>query len=106
MYLLFLVAFLELVDAILAFSVYPKISDAIKDAYAGSSVQGAEDIVAVSSIIGAVVNLLFAAGLTVLGILDGRGRNVSRIITWVVGGLSLCCLGAGLGSNALVGSVN
>ena len=105
-YLLFLVAFLELVDAIIGFSTYPKISDAIKDAYAGTRVEGAEDIVAASSVIGAVINLLFAAGLTVLGILDGRGRNVARIITWVVGGLSLCCIGGGLGSSALVSSVN
>jgi hypothetical protein len=105
-YLLFLVAFLELVDAVVGFSVYPKISDAIKDAYAGTGVEGAGDVAGVSSVIGAVVNLLFAAGLTVLGLLDGRGRNVARIITWVVGGLSLCCLGLGLGSSALVSSVN
>ena len=106
MYLLFLGAFLELVIAIVGFSVYPKISDAIKEAYAGTDVEGAEDLVAVSSIIGAVINLLFAAGLAVLGFLDGRGRFVARIITWIVGGLSLCCVGGGLGSNALVSSVN
>jgi hypothetical protein len=105
-YLLFLVAFLELVDAIIGFSVYPKISDAIKDVYAGTDVESAEGVISATTIIGAVINLLFAAGLAVLGILDGRGRNVARIITWVVGGLSLCCLGAGLGSSALVSSVN
>ena len=102
-YLLFLVAFLELVDAIVGFSVYPKISDALKGVYAGTDEEGAEGIVAASSVIGAVVNLIFAAGLAVLAIFDGRGKNVARIITWVIGGLSLCCLGFGLGSNALNG---
>src|ERR1700761_8815138 len=96
-YLLFLVALLELVDAIVGFSVYPQISDALKGVYAGTDEEGAEGIVAASS----VVNLLFAAGLAVLAIFDGRGKNVARIITWVIGGLSLCCLGFGLGSNAL-----
>ena len=49
---------------------------------------------AVFLIIGAVMNILFAGGLATLGIFDGRGKNVARIITWVVGGISLCCIGS------------
>jgi hypothetical protein len=105
-YLLFLVAALELINAIVALSTYGKTTDAIRAAYEGTSAAGAEGIVGASLIIGAVINILLAGGFAVLGIFDGRGKNPARIVTWVVGGISLCCLGAGLGSSALVSSMN
>ena len=48
---------------------------------------------------GAVVQLLFAAGFVVLGLLNSRGRNASRITTWVIGGLGVCCAGINLGTS-------
>jgi hypothetical protein len=41
----------------------------------------------------AVVWLLPAVGLAVLGLLNGKGKKAARIVTWVVGGLTLCCCG-------------
>ncbi len=103
--LLFAVAALEVINAIAAFTTVGPVTDAIKDVYAGTPAEGAEGIVTFGYIGGAVVNLLFAAGFAILGILDGRGKNPARIITWVVGGISLCCVGAGLGGNAVAGSL-
>jgi hypothetical protein len=41
----------------------------------------------------AVVWLLPAVGLAVLGILNVKGRKAARIVTWVLGGVTLCCCG-------------
>ena len=106
MYLLFLVAAFEIINAIFTFSTMGRVSDAIKDVYAGTSAQGAESVVSVSLGIGAVINILLGAGFATLGIFDGRGRNPARIVTWVIGGLSLCCVGVGLGGSAVYSSLN
>ncbi|MFI5893374.1 hypothetical protein ACIA5D_25030 [Actinoplanes sp. NPDC051513] len=106
-YLLFLVAVLEVINAILVFATLNTITDTLKDVYADTSLgaDGAGNFVGVVYGIGAGFNLLLAAGFAVLGIFNGRGKNPSRIITWVVGGIALCCVGAGLGGNALTGSL-
>jgi hypothetical protein len=104
--LLYLVAAIQVINAIATFATAGPIQDAVRDAYDGTASEGAEGVVAGIFIIGGVLNLVIGLGFAVLGYFDGRGKNVSRIITWVVGGISLCCLGAGLGSNAFVGSMN
>jgi hypothetical protein len=53
---------------------------------------------------GAVLGLILAIGLVLLAIFNNRGKNASRIVTWVVGGLFLCCSGLGL-MLTLAGSV-
>jgi hypothetical protein len=44
--------------------------------------------------------LVLGVGLIVLGVLNSRGNNVGRIITWVIAGLGICCSGYGLISTA------
>jgi hypothetical protein len=106
-YLLFLVAVLEVINAILVFATLSTITDAVKSAYADTSLDpdSASSVVGVVYGVGAAINLVLAAGFAVLGIFNGRGKNPSRIVTWVVGGIALCCVGAGLGGNALTGSL-
>lgn len=104
--LLYFVAALEVVTAIITFSLYGKTYDAVKSVYAGTAAEGMEGVVAAASSIGAAINVLLAIGLATLGFLDGRGKNAARIVTWVIGGISLCCVGLGLGGNAMVSSMN
>ncbi|WP_250032043.1 hypothetical protein [Paractinoplanes maris] len=104
-YLLYVVAAIQVINALLTFSISGTLTDAVRDAYAGTEAAGAESFVTFIFIGGAVVNLLIGLGFAVLGYFDGRGKNPSRIVTWVIGGISLCCFGASLGSTALVGSV-
>ncbi|WP_205650558.1 hypothetical protein [Actinoplanes solisilvae] len=103
-YLLYAVAAVQALNAVLTFSIAGRITEAVRDAYAGTEVDGFESIVSFTFIGGAVINLLLGAGFVVLGILDGRGKNAARIVTWVIGGLALCCFGVGLGGTALVSS--
>ncbi|ROT33744.1 hypothetical protein [Micromonospora sp. HM5-17] len=102
-YLLFLAALMFVVQAVAGLATIGAVSDALKDVYAGTDVEGAETVAVAVLVATAVVYLLIAAGLVVLGLLNNRGNNVSRIITWVVGGLGVCCAGLGLGGSAFSG---
>ena len=104
-YLLYLVAAIEVINAILAFSTAGPVTDALGDVYSGTANGDSIKSIAVAAYIGGgVINILLAVGFGLLSLFDGRGKNVARIITWVVGGISLCCVGAGLGGNAVAGS--
>ena len=105
-YLLYLVAVFEVINAILVFTTLSTVKDAINDLYANTSLNNdGGTVVAVAYSVGAGINVLFALGFVLLGLFDGRGKNGARITTWVVGGISLCCVGAGLGSSSLTGSL-
>ncbi|MEW2589146.1 hypothetical protein AB0893_01945 [Micromonospora aurantiaca] len=95
-WLLILVAAIQVLNLIVALAVVGKIRDVLADAYAGTSAESAADIAYAFSIITAVVSLLIAAGLVVLALLNNRGKNGSRITTWVLGGILFCCTGGGL----------
>lgn len=95
-----------LLTAVLAVAYASSFADAYEDAYAGTDLEdGARALGIAASIGGAVVNLLFGAGFAVLALLDYRGKNPARIVTWVVGGLALCCTGVGLLTNSLSGAM-
>jgi hypothetical protein len=96
-YLLYLVAALQVVSALVTFAVASDYQRVVKDAYA--DVEGGDAIASITSIslIGtAIFGLLIGAGLVALAIFNNRGKNPSRITTWVIGGLFLCCGGFGL----------
>jgi preprotein translocase subunit SecG len=105
-YLLYAVAAVTLLNAVLALSFVGRTADVYRDAYAGSPAAGTEGLIVAASVITAVVYVLFAVGLVVLALFNNRGRNPARITTWVVGGISLCCSGLVLGGNAMTGSFN
>ncbi|MGA4683734.1 hypothetical protein [Micromonospora sp. AB353] len=95
-WLLILVAAIQVLNLIVALAVVGKIRDVLTDAYAGTSAESAADIAYAFSIITAILSLVIAAGLVVLALLNNRGKNGSRITTWVLGGILFCCTGGGL----------
>jgi hypothetical protein len=100
-YLLYLVAAVELITAIMGLSVIGKMSRVVDDAYSGTVGSAGQTVIVGAAVFGAVIQILFGAGLTILAIFNNRGKQGSRITTWVIGGLALCCNGFGvLGSGA------
>lgn len=101
-YLLYLTALMFVLIAVAGLAAVGASGEVLADLYAGTELEGTEDFATVGGIVGAVVELLLAAGLVVLAVLNNGGRNVSRIITWVLGGLGiLCCFVPGLAGTAL-----
>jgi hypothetical protein len=105
-YLLFLVAGLLVIVAIISLSTLGTVADVYRDAYQGTEAKGLESIVVGAGAAGTIVQLLLAAGFVILGLLNNRGRNVSRIVTWVVGGIGVCCTGLGLAGTGLANQMN
>jgi hypothetical protein len=100
-YLLYLVAGVELITAIMGLSVIGRMSRIVDDAYSGTVGSAGQTLIVGGAVFGAVIDILFGAGLTILAIFNNRGKQGSRITTWVIGGLALCCNGFGvLGSGA------
>ena len=105
-YLLWLVAAVSLITAVMTISVVGKTSEVYRELYAGTAAEGTEGVIVGASVVGVVISVLFAAGLVVLAIFNNRGRNGARITTWVIGGISLCCNGFGLAGTALTSSMS
>ncbi|GGM02276.1 hypothetical protein [Micromonospora yangpuensis] len=102
-YLILAFAITQVIGLILSFLTIGPTRDAFQEAYQGSDPDGAATLanVGVAFAIGAsVLVVLLAVGLFVLAMLNNRGKNWSRITTWVVGGVLVCCSGGGLISGA------
>ncbi|MFY1674211.1 hypothetical protein ACN27G_30405 [Plantactinospora sp. WMMB334] len=102
-YLLYLAAALIVVTAAVSFATLGTISTIFEEEYAGTSLEGAEGFIVGATVFSAVLQLLIAIGLVVLGLLNAQGRNGARIATWVVAGLGVCCSGLGVGGSAFSG---
>jgi hypothetical protein len=105
-YLLWVTAAIALLDTILTLSVVGRMTEAYRDVYAGTAAEGSEAVIVAVSVVGVVINILFAAGLAILAVFNNRGRQGARVTTWVLGGISLCCGGLGLAGTALTSSMN
>lgn len=103
--LLVLVAIVGAIGAVLTFTTIGTVSDVMAEAYQGTELEGTEGQQVIGSIVTGVIGLLFSIGFVVLAVLNNQGKNVARIVTWAIGGISLCCSGVGLGLTALVGSI-
>jgi hypothetical protein len=99
--LLYVAAALEVISAILAIATYGDFKAAYEKAYAGTSLQGQAGSATVTVIVSVVIALLLAVIFLVLGILNGKGNRIGRILTWIFGGLALCCLGSSFALGAL-----
>lgn len=95
-YLLYAVAAILVISGLLSLTTLGDTTDVYRDAYAGTAAEGTEGIVVAGIVVVVVVYVLLALGLVTLAVLNNRGKNVARIITWVVGGLGVCCVGFGL----------
>ncbi|WP_233563575.1 hypothetical protein [Micromonospora musae] len=105
-YLLILFAVLQLVGLIITLSTIGTIRDVLRDAYASTDPEAADAVGGITYAIGiggAIFALLIAVGLVVLALLNNRGKNGSRITTWVLGGIMICCSGGNLVSGAAGG---
>ncbi|PRY27084.1 hypothetical protein [Pseudosporangium ferrugineum] len=105
-YLLYFSAAASVVSALLSLTTISTISDVYRDLYADTADSGLENIIVGVSVVGVAINVLFAVGLVILGLFNGRGRQGSRITTWVIGGIFLCCNGFGLIGNAATSGMN
>ena len=96
-YLLYLVAALQVVGLVLAISMLGPTMEVYEEGFAGTPMAEQAGLFAtVGLVVGVGFGVLLAVGLVVLAVLNNRGKNAARIVTWVVGGLFLCCLGGGL----------
>ncbi|MGC4745089.1 DUF3824 domain-containing protein [Micromonospora sp. DT201] len=105
-YLLYLFLAVQVISLIITLSTIGKSRDAIRDAYASSTVDNADQVADVFFAIGlasSVLMLVLAAVLAVLAMFNNQGRNGARITTWIVGGIMVCCLGGSLLSGAAGG---
>ncbi len=94
--MLYVVAALSLINAILGASNYSAYKEGYAKAYEGTSQAGNEAGAAAGAVGGQIViGILIAIIFVVLALLVSRGNRVGRILTWVFGGLALCCTGAG-----------
>ncbi|GAB7049434.1 hypothetical protein [Catenuloplanes indicus] len=100
-YLLFATAALTVLGSLASIVSIGPTMDVYANAYAGTAAEGTEAVVIGSLVFGVVVNLLLAAGFVALAIFNNKGKNPSRVTTWVIGGLSICCTGFGLAGTAL-----
>jgi hypothetical protein len=96
-YLLFGVALLAVLIALIPLPYASDVSAAAKRAYANLP-NGDATATAVSATVyvSALIYVLAAAGLVVLGLFDLRGSNGARIATWVVAGIGVLCCGSGV----------
>ncbi|WP_433212289.1 hypothetical protein ACQP00_52220 [Dactylosporangium sp. CS-047395] len=104
--LLFVAAGLEVISVVLQLLYANKIAEGTKRVYEEAGVQMSSTTgVGIGSTITVIFGFIIIVVLVLLGYLVGRGNQVARVLTWVVGGLALCCgvfaLGAALFQSAL-----
>ncbi|MEH1164749.1 hypothetical protein V6V47_05115 [Micromonospora sp. CPCC 205539] len=102
-YLLFVFLACQVISLILTLSTIGKTRDVLREAYEGSTVEGAEQVADFFFAFGlgsSILLLVLAVVLGVLAIFNNQGRNGARITTWIVGGLMVCCVGGTLLSGA------
>ena len=60
----------------------------------------------IAIILTGVVYVLIAVGFVVLGVLVGKGKQPARVVTWVIAGLGVLCLGCGVVGSAISDSLS
>ncbi|WP_211275367.1 hypothetical protein [Actinoplanes rectilineatus] len=100
--LLYGVAFLQAMSALLVLSSIGTLREVYTEAMADA---GADEVDLAGLFTGimviiVVIYAVIAGGMVVLAIFNNRGKNPSRIVTWVFAGIGLCCNALGLTSSA------
>lgn len=102
--LLGFVAFGELLQAVLILLVMGDTRDAYQKAYEGyENANVATTLATAGTAMGVGLAVIIGIGVGVLAALDAAGKNPARIVTWVFGGISLCCLTLSLATTAVGG---
>jgi hypothetical protein len=105
-YLLFLVAVLLIINAVLPLPSLSKVTNAYREVYANSTnptPDTAATAAEVGQVIGTVIAVLLGVLFFVLGSLNLGGKQPARILTWVFGGLGVLCTGCGIAGAGLSG---
>jgi hypothetical protein len=90
---------------ILSITTIGTLSDVFEEEFAGTEAEGTEGVAVGFLIAIWAVFLLFAIGLVVLAALNNQGKNPARIVTWVLGGIGVCCAGLQLVSSGIGSSM-
>jgi hypothetical protein len=89
---------INLIAEVLSYSGY---KEGYQKAYSGTSLENQVTTSAASAVLlPALGALILAGGFVTLAILDGRGNRVGRIITWIFGGIALCCVAGNIAAGA------
>jgi hypothetical protein len=104
-WLLLLTAAILATSAVLAFTQVGTFADVYREAYAGTDLEDAAGLAGAGPVVGGIVNLLFAVGFVLLALFNRRGSNPARVVTWVLGGIALCCTGGSLALTGLTSSI-
>ncbi|MGV9210568.1 hypothetical protein ACTFTM_01760 [Micromonospora sp. RB23] len=102
-YLLYLFLACQVISLIITLATIGKTRDVLRDAYASSTTEGADQVANFVFAFGlgaAILLLLLAVVLGVLAMFNNQGKNGARITTWIVGGIMVCCTGGSLLSGA------
>ncbi|PWU53099.1 hypothetical protein DLJ47_17075 [Micromonospora sp. S4605] len=98
-YLLILFAVLQVISLIISLATIGTVRDVLDEAYSGTSANGMQnvaDFAFAAGIASSILFLLLSLGLAVLALFNNRGSNGSRIATWILGGIMVCCTGGNL----------
>lgn len=98
-YLLLLFAICQLISVVISLATIGTVREVMDDAYRDSTVEGAQNVADLVVVVGvgtAIFLLVAAFALFGLGLVNLRGKNGSRIATWIVGGILFCCSGFNL----------
>jgi amino acid transporter len=99
--LMLVVALCSVIYLVASLAVIGAFTDLFAEAFAGTDAEGSEGVLAtVSVVLPSVAYLLIAVTLLILTVFNNRGRNGSRIATWIVGGVAACCCGINMLSTA------
>ena len=103
-YLLYAAAGLELINIIISLAYSSALVEGAKKAVAGTSQEGAGFGQGATGIITVVIGALIIVLLVLLAVFVGKGKQVARILTWVLGGIAACCTLAAFASTVLLKS--
>jgi hypothetical protein len=104
--LLYFAAAIQVISIVLSFFAFGPIQEVINEQFADAPEAGAVATgMRVGIIFAIAINALFAAGTIVCAVLDGRGKNPARIVTWVLGGIAVLCYACNLIGTAVSGSL-
>jgi hypothetical protein len=105
--LLYLYGALTLVGAGLWFANLGAFKDAYTTAFKNTDIADQAGTVATVTVaIAAGIPLLFGIAIVIFAIPTSKGKNWARIVSWVLGGIGICCGGSSLISSATGASFN
>jgi hypothetical protein len=102
-YLLYAAAGIELINIILSLAYAGALADGQKKAVAGTSQENAGLSSAVTGTITVVIGVIIIVLLSLLAVYVGKGKQIARILTWVLGGIAACCTIGAFGFAAIGG---